>query len=183
MNHRRSHFARRAPALFALLAAAVVALGLATASAQAGELIAGAPKPVAITVQDRDGRDHDPRDLGGTLTLVHFWASWCASCRTEFPAIDALQRDLRGEGLRVAAVSLDRLGWPMMDRTTQSLGIHDVAIFHDLNREAAQKLAIAGLPTTVVLDAQGREIARLIGPGDWQDEALRTKLRDLAKRP
>lgn len=158
----------------------LAALLVVATPAAAADLVESAPKPVAVTVQDRDGRDFEPAKLGAKLTLVHFWASWCASCRTEFPAIDALQRDLRGEGVRVAAVSLDRLGWPVIDRTTDALGIREVTVLHDRNREAAQALAVPGLPTTVVLDGEGREVARLIGAGDWAAEGLRTRLRALA---
>ncbi len=161
----------------------VLALALAAAAPSlAAELVTSAPKSVAVTVQDRDGRELAPASLGGRLTLVHFWASWCGTCRTEFPAIDALQRDMRAEGVRVAAVSLDRLGWPAIDRTVSALEIHEVTLLHDRNREAAAAFGVPGLPTTVVLDGQGREVARLIGAGDWQDEGLRAKLRVLAKR-
>jgi thiol-disulfide isomerase/thioredoxin len=153
---------------------------LAASPAVAADLVESAPKPVTITVQDRDGHDLEPTALGGKLTLVHFWATWCGTCRTEFPAIDAMQRDLRADGIRVAAVSLDRLGWPAIDRTTKALEIHEVTLLHDRNREAALSLAVPGLPTTVVLDAEGREIGRIVGAGDWQDDALRAKLRHLA---
>lgn len=161
--------------------ALVLALSLVVATpVLAADLVESAPKPVTITVQDRDGRDLQPTALGGRLTLVHFWASWCGTCRTEFPAIDALQRDMRGEGVQVAAVSLDRLGWPIIDRTTGALGVHEVTVLHDRNRDAAQALALPGLPTTVVLDAQGREVARIVGAGAWDDESVRAKLRALA---
>ncbi|MDK9695307.1 MAG: TlpA family protein disulfide reductase [Siculibacillus sp.] len=153
---------------------------LAATPAVAADLVESAPKPVSIIVQDRDGRDLAPSALGGRLTLVHFWASWCGTCRTEFPAIDALQKDMREEGVRVAAVSLDRLGWPAIDRTATALELREVTLLHDRNREAAQKLAVPGLPTTVVLDAAGREVARLVGAGDWEDEGLRARLRQLA---
>ncbi len=159
----------------------LLALALLVASpAVAADLVVSAPKPVTITVQDREGRDLAPTSLGGKLTLVHFWATWCGTCRVEFPAIDALQREMRGDGVQVAAVSLDRLGWPAIDRTIQALEIREVTLLHDRNREAALKLAVPGLPTTVVLDGEGREIGRIVGAGDWQDEALRDKLRELA---
>lgn len=154
----------------------------AVSPSRAADLVESAPKPVDVAVQDREGRDLRPIDLGAKLTLVHFWASWCGSCRVEFPAIDALQRDLAGEGVRVAAVSLDRLGWPAIDQTVETLGIRDVTLLHDRNREAAAALAVPGVPTTVVLDGQGREVARLVGVGDWFDEELRARLRALAAK-
>lgn len=162
------------------LPAALLVAALAVAPVHAADLVTSPPKPVSITVQDRDGRDLAPAALGGRLTLVHFWASWCGTCRTEFPAIDALQRDLAADGVRVAAVSLDRLGWPAIDRTVEALAIRDVTLLHDRNREAAAALAVPGLPTTVVLDAEGREIGRVVGAGDWADPALRAKLEALA---
>lgn len=162
---------RIAYAAFGLL----VALATAT-PAGAGDLVAVAPHPVAFTVQDRDGRDHGLKEVSGPLTLVHFWASWCGSCRTEFPAIDAFQRDLESRGVKVAAVSLDRMGWPVIDRTVASLGIHDVALYHDADRKAARDLGVVGLPTTLVVDADGREVARVVGAGAWDDPAFRARV-------
>lgn len=158
--------------------AALLALGLsAAAPAQAGDLVAVAPHPITLTVQNRDGHELGLAEVSGRLTLLHFWASWCGSCRTEFPAIDAFQRDLAGEGVKVAAVSLDRMGWPVIDRTVTTLGIRDVAVFHDADRRAARELGIAGLPTTLVVDAEGREVARIVGSGDWGDPAFRERLK------
>lgn len=161
-------------------ALAALVLCAAAAAACAGELVARPPRPVALVVQDRAGRDLDFRQLAGKTTLVHFWASWCASCREEFPALDALQRDMGGEGFKILAISLDRIGWPKIDRTIEATGVRDLAIFHDRNREAAAGLGVVGLPTTLVVDAEGREIARMEGPGAWGDPALRARLRALA---
>lgn len=163
----------RAGALVALLLCAVAT------GAGASELVLRPPRPVALVVQDRAGKDLDLKQLAGRTTLVHFWASWCVSCREEFPALDALQRDMGGEGLKILAISLDRIGWPKIDRTIEATGVRDLAIFHDRNREAAAGLGVVGLPTTLVVDAQGREIARMEGPGAWGDPALRAKLRAL----
>ena len=136
-----------------LLAFALLAL---PAPGRAAELIESAPRPLAFAVQDRDGRDLGPTAIGGRLKLVHFWASWCVSCRTEFPAIDALQRDLREKGITVAAVSLDRYGWWSIDKTVGELGIRDVTLLHDRDREAAMASGVVGLPTTLVVDAEGQ---------------------------
>ena len=144
--------------------------------AAAGDLKTSEPRAVSIAVQDREGRDHGVGEISGRLKLLHFWASWCGSCRTEFPAIDAFQRDLRDKGVTVAAVSLDRYGWSAIDKTVDTLGIHEVTLFHDRDRAAAQSAGVVGLPTTLVVDAEGREIARVIGAGAWDDPDFRAKI-------
>lgn len=144
--------------------------------AVAGDLKATEPRAISLAVQDRNGRDHGLGEISGRLKLLHFWASWCGSCRTEFPAIDAFQRDMRDRGVTVAAVSLDRYGWSAIDKTIDTLGIREVSLYHDRDRAAAQAVGVVGLPTTLVVDAEGREIARVIGAGAWEDPAFRAKI-------
>ncbi len=148
--------------------------------AAAAEPVPSEPKAVEITLSDRDGKPKRLSEVRGRVTLLHFWASWCASCRTEFPAIDALQRDLKADGLAVVTVSLDRMGWPVIDKTLSTLGIREVTVFHDGEREATRTLGVVGLPTTLLIDREGREIARWIGSGDWESPALRARLRAMA---
>lgn len=155
-------------------------LALIADAARAGDLILGAPRPVDFAVAARDGRAVRAGDFAARLTLVHFWASWCGSCRTEFPALDAFQRDMRDAGIVVAAVSLDRLGWDAIDRTVEKLAIRDVALYHDPDRAASRALGVVGLPTTVLLDAERREIGRITGSGAWEDPAFRARLKGLA---
>jgi thiol-disulfide isomerase/thioredoxin len=162
-------------ALAALARWGAAALG----SAHAGELVLRRAEAPPLVLRDRDGATRGLADLGGKLTLAHFWATWCGTCRTEFPALDALQGEMRGEGLRVAAIALDKLGWFAIDRLTKELGVREVALFHDLNREAATAFGVVGLPTTVVLDAKGREVGRIVGEGAWADPKLRAQLRAL----
>lgn len=157
-----------APALFA-----------APARAGAGEWRLSAPRPIAFAVHDRHGRVHDVGSFAGRPTLAHFWASWCVGCREEFAALEALQRDMRGEGLRIAAISIDRLGWPVIDRTVENLGLAEVELFHDLNREATLATGVDRLPTTIVLDPAGREVARALGAIDWDARVTREQLRGL----
>ena len=137
------------------------------------------PRAAAFQVRTRDNIETTGRDYAGSPVLLHFWASWCASCRTEFPALDALQRDMAGQGLRILAVSVDRLGWPVIDKTAEALGLRSLTLLHDLNREAAKALDIVELPTTLMLDRQGREVARHRGTVDWDAPDQRARIRRL----
>jgi len=142
------------------------------------------PRPAPFSVQRRDGTAVTPADHAGAGVLLHFWASWCVSCRDEFPALEALQREMGGQGLVVLAVSLDRLGWPVIDQIARSLGLRHVTLLHDLNRDSARALGIVALPTTLVLDRSGREVARHRGTVDWSQTEVRARLhRVLAGAP
>lgn len=145
-------------------------------SATAADFVPSAPRQIEFVVRDRNGDGRTAEQLRARLTVLHFWASWCGPCRVELPALAALQSDLGRDGVRVVAVSVDRLGWDAIDRTTDALGVRGLELYHDLNREAAVALGVETLPTTIVVDQQGREVARMRGQGEWADPALRREL-------
>ena len=163
-----------------ILCAVLLCAVLAWTPAFAANFVPSTPKEVEFVVRDRDGVTHAAPEFRARLTLLHFWASWCLPCRDELPALAALQSDLRKDGVRVVAVSVDRLGWDVIDRTTEKLDVHGLELFHDRDREAAAALGIRGLPTTVLVDGEGREVARMKGQGDWASDAVRRELLDLA---
>jgi thiol-disulfide isomerase/thioredoxin len=154
---------------------------LATPCLAAGKFEPSTPREIDFRIRDRGGGAHEAREFFSRATLVHFWASWCLPCREELPALARLQADLRRDGVQVVTISLDRLGWDAIDRTVEKLGVSGLALFHDLNREAATALNVRGLPTTILVDAHGRETARLHGQGDWDDAALRRDILSLVR--
>lgn len=161
---------------------ALVCLAMASAAPAAERFEPSSPQQIEFQVRDRDGVVHQAAEFRARLTLVHFWATWCLPCREELPALVKLQADLAPDGVKIVAVSVDRLGWDAIDRTVDKLGVRGLAIFHDRDRETSMALHVRGLPTTIAVDAQGRELARLKGQGDWGDPALRTDIRALAAR-
>lgn len=157
---------------------AVCALLILIAQARAGT-IDDRPVPVELPKAswvDRAGGRHDATSAGARVTLVHLWATWCGTCRTEFPALDRLQESFRDRGLAVAAISVDRMGFDAVDRLDVARDARALAIFHDPNREAAVALGVVGLPTTLVVDRTGREIARVTGAVDWSSPEVAAKV-------
>lgn len=146
----------------------------------AAEFAPSQPTPIEFVVRDREGGVHASAELRARVTLVHFWATWCLPCRTELPALKSLNDDMRSEGVRVAAISVDRLGWGAIDRTIRDIAVAGLPIYHDVDRAAAQALKVDVLPMTILMDSEGREIARLRGQGDWGDIALRRAIRAYA---
>ncbi len=152
-----------------------LALGAAMATTPVfGRDISGG-KLVTFSGLTREGGRRRAADFAGAPMLVHFWASWCVSCREEFPALDALQRDM-GDRLRVVAISVDRLGWPAIDRTLEALAVRNLTVLHDLNREAALALNVDSLPTSLAVDKNGYERARHRGVVDWGRADIRAAL-------
>ena len=116
---------------------------------------------------DGMGRYQMLADIRGSVLLLNVWATWCAPCREEMPTLDALQARLGGADFHVLPLSIDRAGLGPVRRFYEEIGIEHLAMYlaEDIREMAA--LAVAGLPTTILIDRNGRELGRLSGPADW----------------
>ncbi len=104
--------------------------------------------------------------MRGKVVLLNIWATWCTPCRKEMPTLDRLQTALGGTDFEVVALSIDR----RMDAVRKffaEIGIQKLAMYLDSSAKATRQLGAVGLPTTLLIDREGREIARLIGPAEW----------------
>ncbi|KIM00074.1 Thiol:disulfide oxidoreductase TlpA [Paramagnetospirillum magnetotacticum MS-1] len=143
-----------------------------------GLIIHDQPRPVpAMDIRDADSRPAGLDLLKGKPVLLNLWASWCMPCVAELPALDRLKPVLESKGVALVALSLDRGGKVAVVNTFARLGIKNLDIRTDENRVAAEKLDAAALPVTLLIDAQGREIARYIGAAEW-DGAQAARLMD-----
>lgn len=123
--------------------------------------------------------DGTPRSLGdyaGKGIVLNFWATWCAPCVSEMPALEALSRKLAGQGagkeIVVLPISLDRGGADAVRPFYAGHGIASLPVLLDPHSETMMALKLDGIPTTLVIDRNGREVARVQGPVRWdQDEA------------
>jgi thiol-disulfide isomerase/thioredoxin len=123
------------------------------------------------TFLDADGNEKSLSDFRGTGLVLNFWATWCAPCVKEMPALDRLAADAGGRGLRVLALSADREGAPVVRAFYEVNGVGHLAVTVDKLSRAARAVGIDGLPTTVLYDAQGREIGRVVGVAEWDTPA------------
>ena len=138
-----------------------------------------APRAVAGGFGDLDGAAHSLADFAGQVVVLNFWATWCAPCRKEMPSLDALQAGLGDRGLRVVAVATGRNAPDAIVRFFGETGIETLHPYTDPNMELARGMAVLGLPVTVILDREGREIARLTGEADWNGPDARAVLEAL----
>ena len=125
-----------------------------------------------IHFADEEGHELTLGDFGGRVVLLNVWATWCVPCRKEMPTLDRLQARLGGKDFLVVALSIDREGVEPVKRFYQELGLEKLAIYVDPSGKGSQALAIPGVPTTLLIDRQGREIARKMGPAEWDGQEM-----------
>ena len=117
-------------------------------------------------------------DWRGKVVLLNLWATWCVPCRKEMPALDRLQGALGSSDFEVVALSIDRAGAAGARRFLDSIGIKNLKLYADPTAKLANTFRAPGLPMTILVDRQGREAGRLIGPAEWDSaeaQALITK--------
>src|SRR3546814_1814786 len=96
----------------------------------------------------------------GRFVLLNIWATWCVPCREEMPSLDRLQAGLGGPDFVVVPLSIDREGLPAVKAFYEELGLKALGIYVDQSGRASGKLGAAGIPTTLLVDREGREIGR-----------------------
>jgi thiol-disulfide isomerase/thioredoxin len=142
-----------------------------------------APRPLPeIRFENGQGEAMSLADFRGGVVLLNIWATWCAPCRREMPTLDRLQATLGGPDFQVVALSLDRKGLSAVQEFYAELGLETLPIYIDETGAAQRALSVLGLPTTLLLDREGNEIGRLLGPAEWDSPEMVEFLRDYLKR-
>jgi thiol-disulfide isomerase/thioredoxin len=126
-----------------------------------------------LAFRAKDGTDWNFTDFGGKIVLVNFWATWCGPCIREMPSLLRLQKAHGGDDFTVIALSQDLRGWPVVTPFLAKNNLTGLPVYVDQKTAISRALKIKGLPTSILLDRQGREIGRLAGHAEWDSaEAL-----------
>ena len=121
-------------------------------------------------------------DFRGKLLLVNFWATWCAPCVEEMPALERLHSELADEGLAVLAVSQDRDGAAVVEPFLARIELQQLPVYLDATGVLGRAFALKGLPTTFLIDREGRVLAGLVGPAEWDSPEALAFLRHYLQR-
>jgi thiol-disulfide isomerase/thioredoxin len=137
--------------------------------------VAKEPKPLPVlSFTDKDGKPVTLADWRGKTVLFNLWATWCVPCRKEMPALDALQKQLGGEDFEVVAVNIDTRNLDKPRAWLAENGIQQLAYYADPAAKVFQELQKVGkafgMPTTLIVDRRGCELATLAGPAEWASE-------------
>ncbi len=136
------------------------------------------PRAVPETrFQNASGRSLTLADFKGRVILLNIWATWCPPCRKEMPTLDRLQATLGGPSFEVVALSIDRDGSGVVRSFYDEIQVRSLALYIDPSADVMQTLSIVGVPTTMLIDAAGREVWRRVGPETWDAPAIVAMLR------
>lgn len=131
------------------------------------------PRPLApLGFLDGDGAAMTLSDFRGRIVLLNVWATWCVPCRMEMPALDRLQAKLGGPDFTVIPLSIDHRGREAVMRFYHELGLSSLGIYLDKSANATYAINAVGLPVTLLIDRQGRELGRVIGAAEWDGSEM-----------
>ncbi len=124
-----------------------------------------------------DGKPMTIADHAGKTVLLNLWATWCAPCRAEMPALDALQKDKGGKDFEVVAVNVDTGDDTKPKKFLNEIGVQTLGFYRDptiaLFNEAKTRGLALGLPVTMLIDGEGCLIAHMNGPAEWSSPDAR----------
>jgi len=154
------------------------------ASSMAAFIKHPAPKDIApFSFADNTGGTVDLSKWKGRVVLVNLWATWCAPCRKEMPELSKLQKLLGSNDFEVVAISEDLKGAEASAAFLKEAGADNLALYTDQKATALAAVQSVGLPTTLLIDRNGKEVGRLLGPADWaSDEAQNLVKVEITKK-
>ena len=131
-----------------------------------------------LAFEDAEGKPKKLSDWHGRTVLVNLWATWCVPCRTEMPALESLQTKLGGPNFEVVAVNIDTRDPQKPKNFLKDANLTRLGYFSDQKAKVFQDLKVIGralgMPTSVLVDGHGCEIATIAGPAEWgSDDAIK----------
>lgn len=120
-----------------------------------------------VAFTNGEGKPMTLAHFKGKTVLLNLWATWCAPCRKEMPALDSLQKELGNDKFEVVALAVDRGGIEGAKKFLTETRVSNLKLYVDATARGTSTLKAVGLPTTILIDPEGREIGRLMGPAEW----------------
>jgi peroxiredoxin len=175
----------QAMAVFAVLSIVWMTNGEAVAASElyskAGlSRVGGETEAPEFELKTLDGKDLNRRDLKGRVILVNFWATWCGPCKEEMPALERLRLKFPEREFEVLAITTDnqRKAIAAFSNTLELT----FPVLLDETKEVSDMFGVRGLPTSVLIDSDGKILARAVGPRAWDGPEMLALIQSLVKR-
>jgi thiol-disulfide isomerase/thioredoxin len=148
----------------------------------AAELVAhNSPRELAdFTFSDGSRRDLQLEHFRGTVILVNVWATWCAPCKEEMASLNHLALLFANKNIKIVPISIDVSGALTVRSFYERLGLNNLSIYVDPSKNVMDALGITGIPTTMLIGRDGREIGRMVGPAQWDAPESVKRITEIA---
>ncbi len=129
------------------------------------------PTPISsIKFEDLLGNGVELKDYVGKLVILNFWATWCAPCKKEMPSLDKLFQNAEFRNLQIFAINTEQPNPVKTKKFFTDLNIQKLNIFFDQNLNFVKEFKLRGVPTTILINKDGKEFARIIGETNFEDK-------------
>lgn len=140
--------------------------------------VAGAPPAPTLVLPDLDGKPVDLARYRGKVVLVNFWATWCPPCRKEFPSLGRVRKLIKPSEFEVLAVNVGE----DPETVFSFAGSTDFPVLFDRDSQAMARWSVKGMPTTLLVDRQGRVALRAVGGREFDDPVIIEQIRELLRQ-
>ena len=124
----------------------------------------------SLTFLDERNNQIDLNEFKGNLILLNFWATWCEPCKEEMPSLDRLQVNENLSNLKIFAINISQESKKKVDSFFKDLNIENFDPYFDAPTTLAKTFSLRGVPTSILLDKDGKEFARIIGSINFDDK-------------
>jgi len=137
----------------------------------------GGSPALHVSFLDKSGKPHTLAEFKGKPVIVNFWATWCPSCVQEMDSMNAFAKKFAAKGGRLVAISEDNGGSLTVQGFYTRHGYNNLPVYLDNNGALSSAFAASGLPTSILIDARGNEVARFSGAIDWEGPKMQELVR------
>lgn len=134
--------------------------------------------PDDVPIFDEKNERHFMEEYEGQAILLIFWASWCSQCTNEMPSLDILAKDFRKLDFKILPISIDYTGIESVKEFYKKYDLRHLEILHDYKNALFRAMDIKALPTSIIIDKDGKLIGKFTGDVPWHDEKIRSILLD-----
>ena len=123
-----------------------------------------------LTFLDDQNNQLNLSDYKGNILLLNFWATWCAPCKEEMPSLDLLKSNKDLNNLKIFPVNVGQDNIKKAKKFFNDMNIKNLNLYFDENINLTKKFALRGIPTSILINKNGKEFARIIGSIDFNEE-------------